>query len=421
MATEIRPILRVPPPAVFGAVAGATSGYSEIAAHWQPPEPDHTVSIDQVCSQLTGLLDTAVREHWPDDEAGLCLSGGLDSTTIGAFAGDAGLPLRTYSMVFPGAPNDEREYIEIMTGRLGVPSRMIDMSQERPAAYFDRLSRLDFIPGAQTDYQVDVLARALQADGVRYWVDGVGGDFTLTGFIYYLADRFRAGRWLSAVLDTIGRLDPYARLRSPRLLAHRFYAAIVAPPGSGMWLRRSVRGSIDWLAESAREVALDAAAQLRRLVRHHGYARAFRLALVQAWGTGQGNALVEQLTARFGLQTRSPLLDQALIDHAFRVPDELLLFGRQDKGALRRTMRNRLPSAITARRAATRHDSVARHGADFLERLGSTSTWRLVEFDLLNRTELDHAVDRCQTLGQIDRHLYRLLRAEAWLDRWIGS
>ena len=82
--------------------------------------PDKT----KTAYQLHDLLDQSVAVHLRSDvDLGVCLSGGLDSSTVVALASRHTQPVRTFTTYFDEGPEfDERVYADEINGRFKTES-----------------------------------------------------------------------------------------------------------------------------------------------------------------------------------------------------------------------------------------------------------------------------------------------------------
>ncbi len=150
------------------------------------------------------LADAVGRRLRGAERAGSLLSGGLDSSSIVAFAqralAAAGRPpLRTLSLVFAGRPDqDERRYVEPVVARHGVDATYIEATAVDPVA--DAFAHGNAgegpIAGGNVCFNRTLDARA-QELGVDVLLDGTDGDTIVSHGIGRFAELFARGRWLA--------------------------------------------------------------------------------------------------------------------------------------------------------------------------------------------------------------------------------
>jgi asparagine synthetase B (glutamine-hydrolysing) len=197
---------------------------------------------------------------------GLLLSGGLDSSCVAAGlaarARTGGARALALSGVFPNRPEtDERELIEATASHAGLPLELIAFD-ERASILVPALEHIErwLLPPVTPNLFAwrPLMARA-RALGIDAMLDGEGGD-ELFGFAPQLiADRLRAGRWLSAwrLTGRIPGVGPEADARM-RARALRVYGVSRLLPAAVRRRRELARGlrSPRSLLRADHEVAL---------------------------------------------------------------------------------------------------------------------------------------------------------------------
>jgi asparagine synthase (glutamine-hydrolysing) len=331
---------------------------------------------------------------------GSTLSGGLDSSSIACTAravhpSTASEPVRTFSAVFPGLPEPERQivdesrYIDAVVATGGFQPHLVHADQHTPLeALDDVLWHLDEAPLAYNLYMHRALYGAAQRSGSRVFLDGIDGDFTVGYGYERLAAFARAERWdsfeqevraLSAVNEAHG-------LR-PRHFVQDFalpYCDELAR--GGRWLT--------W-ARTTRELTRRFGTSRRRLLIHHGlrplatavlspaaprvrrnngfsvvdpgFARRVGLAArprlegadasADDRGTGKTRwpdlsgyqyvlEIADRTASAFSLEPRYPFFDRRLFEFCLGLPPEQRLSGGWTRIILRRAMEGVLPPEI---------------------------------------------------------------------------
>jgi asparagine synthase (glutamine-hydrolysing) len=160
----------------------------------------------------SGILATfreAVPQRLPDEgEAGVALSGGLDSTAVAAVAARAcKTPLPTSSLRMPGNPYDESEASRYVAQELELPNREVVMTgalacELLPRAIWHLESPFWF--GAIATPFLE-LSRVARSDGFKVALTGDGADELLAGYDFYRVMRLNAllAFWRIAALQPI--------------------------------------------------------------------------------------------------------------------------------------------------------------------------------------------------------------------------
>ena len=313
----------------------------------------------QAVDRLEDLLTTSVTLRLRSDvPLGLFLSGGIDSSLVTAIAarhcrGD----VSTFSLGFAEAAFDESGYAERIAQHLGTQHR----------TFTGRPEMLDVLPvlvrhfgepfGDDAALAVWMLARETRQH-VTVVLTGDGGDEGFGGY-----DSYRTARRLK-------------RLRSVTpMLALRLGAAVRSERPWAKRIKRALR--ILALDEPERFAALRMfvgpdevqtlyAGDLLRERRDSGNAVAAWLA--QSYRSGNGTALrrmrlvdlstsnadwlmpkVDVATMAHGLEARSPLLDQEVLEFALGLPDQWLLDGNGGKPLLKALLRRFVPAELFQR------------------------------------------------------------------------
>lgn len=318
--------------------------------------PKLRIGREEAREEILRRLRRAVRLRLRSDvPVGCFLSGGIDSGLVAALASEqTGAPMRTFSVGFDDERFDERALASRVAARVGADHAELLLnppSAERIARDFAHHDEPFFDPAVLT---TSAAAGAAAADGLKVVLTGDGGDDLFGGYPYVPAAVLIA-RLRSLGLDrarpvaraALAALPLSARDRSLYLFAHRFLRVAAEPPE-----RRYLGLTNDLLTPrearrlwpGARELAeggwtggagggLGAMDELlvgelrRRLVDQH---------LVR----------LDMATMAHGVEARSPLLDQDLVEFVGRMPARLRYAGGRTKPLLRGLAGRRLPAAV---------------------------------------------------------------------------
>ena len=274
------------------------------------PEP---CGVGEGLKRLDETLENSVLLHQRSDVPyGLFLSGGIDSSTMLALMSRLNeRPVTAYTAGFSGtAVSDERDHARTLAEKVGADFHEVDFTDA------DFWSLLPEIAGAMDDPAADYailptwkLAREAARD-LKVVISGEGGDELFAGY----------GRYRSA-------LRPWWR-------GGRMMRARGILEGLGV-LRHDDAGWRD--AISAAEVT---ASEARRS----------RLQIAQAvdindWLPNDLLMKLDRCLMAHGLEGRTPFLDRAVAEAAFRLPDNLKIHKQKGKWILRRWLDKALPDA----------------------------------------------------------------------------
>jgi asparagine synthase (glutamine-hydrolysing) len=425
-------------------------GQITIAPYWRlnfgddesPPPP-----TERVVEELDALLEEAVRIRLMSDvPLGIFLSGGLDSSTIVAYAHKAGLrPIKTFTIGFDRRRWDESPDAELVARHFGTDHHVLtlreeDLARSLPDTVLTLVRHFDepfADSSALPTYYVSKLAR----EHVTVILGGDGGDELFAGYSQYKGIRFaqqyqRVPRWLGrqhlpALFERGARWLPPGRryqalrvatvLRDSELPFETRYFVKGSPCRPDL-VRQLFTGdaAIRVLGPETPRLADDIRAVLRSGLPELSKASYLnlRLSLVEDM-----LVKVDRMSMAHALEVRSPLLDHRLVDFVVRLPPSMKLRGWQTKAILRDTIRRYLPRATLRKRKqgfAVPLREWLRNGlhemvGDFLEAGDS----RLPP-DVFNRATVGRLLSEHRR-GEADHSsvIWLLLNYAAWRDLYI--
>ena len=258
------------------------------------------------------LMDSVAVHERSDVPYGLFLSSGVDSSAIlTAMARLDAEPVRSYTAAFPETGvHDEREMAAAMARAAGARHTELPITAD---TFFARLPEIcAALDDPVADYAVvpNFLLAERAARDVKVVLCGVGGDEIFAGYSRYR--RQALPRWLG------GR--PRRR----------------KGPCDGLDLfNRPLAGWRDGIAAAEREVATHG---------FNGLQRAQALDFAD-WLPHSVLVALDRCLMHFGLEGRTPLLDRAVADLGFALPNRLKLRRGQGKYLLRRWLADANPAA----------------------------------------------------------------------------
>ena len=305
--------------------------------YWSPSyrEPER-IDAAEASDRLRAVLTTAVADRLaPTGTTGVLLSGGLDSSTVAAFArvvrpgADA---VKAYTHVYPDHPEmDESGLVALTVDALGIewePSPVRVVGTLPHALEFQLAWE---VPAAtpMLAFTQPLLERAA-AGGVSVLLDGEGGDELFGLSPYLVADHMRSLRFRAA-LALLRRLPGEGPKPSPRELAGlagELGVKGAAPHGFHRTVRRlggSRRYAAPWLTERTARLYVETRDDWvwKRLPGPRWWA--FLAHLVTHWREQMGAYdFMRQRDSLASLVTRHPLLDDLeLIELVLRLSPEL--------------------------------------------------------------------------------------------------
>jgi asparagine synthase (glutamine-hydrolysing) len=328
-------------------------------AYWELPVPSADApSLAEATSVTAKLFETAVaRRLMSDVPIGLLLSGGLDSTVVGAAMRRLGAPLETFSLGFDEPEFDESSSAGAVAKWLGTRHHEQRFSARAlPAALPDILEWLDE-PFADPSLLAVHALSAFTSTRVKVALGGDGADELFAGYDVFLAAKLdgwtrAAGRLRQWGLDGLARVLPVRErhfsldFRVRQFARGLAYDEAARPAAYTLGVSADEIGQLlgGTLHEDVLDDARAAAAPLRTGaldIALRQYARFFL----------ESDVLfkVDRAGMAHGLEIRSPFLDHDLAGYAASLPGTLKLPGLTRKSLLRHALARDVPHAVLAR------------------------------------------------------------------------
>lgn len=326
-----------------------------------------SISQAQAIQGTEEYLRRAVhRQLVADVPVGAFLSGGLDSSSVVAFARERNPDLRCFT-IDVGSTGDEGFSVDLpyahrVASHLGVPLDVVQVDAACMAAGLEEMVwQLDEPLADPAPLNVLYISRLAREQGIKVLLSGAGGDDLFTGYRRHLAVRSeRYWAWLP---------------RCVRIQLRELTGQLPVSHPFGRRLRKAFSGA-----------HLDGDARLVHYFRwiersdlHALYTPSFRSALGQAQAEDamlafladlpKGTPPLERMLAleqRFfltdhnltytdkmsmaaGVEVRVPFLDLDLVDFAARIPSQYKQRGREGKWVLKKAMESYLPHDVIYR------------------------------------------------------------------------
>src|SRR5262249_36162953 len=308
------------------------------------------------------LFEDAVRLRLRSDvPVGVCLSGGLDSTSILCAAArqrsesnqSASGPLQAFC--YFAKEFDESTYIADTLAMTGAQLRDL---QTTPLELWDSVRRMLWYQDEPVHTMTAVvgyhLMHLVASHGIRVVLNGQGADETLGGYFSYFSDYWREllgrGRWGRAAAEAAafaskhgGTPAGYLKDAALRLLAislhqNPLYRAFAESRHarrvkSHSWFTR------DLTAQFPKTVRQVAANQLNGVLKDSVTKSPLPLYL----------RIEDRNSMAHSVEARLPFLDYRLVTHLFSLPAHWKLRGHWNKFLLREAMRGRIPDSVRSR------------------------------------------------------------------------
>lgn len=328
---------------------------------WQYAEVDTTVdstrSFQDNVDEFRHLFVDSIRiTSRRDVPMGVCLSGGLDSTSIASVLASSTdeHEVRAFTAYYTGTGDvDERPYIKHLLDRYSqVQPQEISPTDADVAQALDTIVGLMDAPMPSSSYISQYFVMGLAAKhGVKVVLDGQGSDEMLGGYMHSLyrviAGHITMGNYARAYseLQAHAARQGYATSKKLTVLAKSILAA---SRGEQSLYEAEFKHTYPWLMRqpsSAFPLRLSAPNSSRLNNFLHNLLRVTLLPTLLH--TEDINSMA------FSIESRVPFLDHRLVDLSFRMPTEHKVLGGETKRVLRAAMRGIVPDQILDRKDKT--------------------------------------------------------------------
>lgn len=315
---------------------------------------------------LRERFDAAVHARLVSDvPVGVFLSSGIDSALVAASVARSGARLKTFTVGFEGASDyyEERPMAAAVARHLGADHTEIAVDGGRAAAALDDVFRAFDEPFADASAVPTFLVAEATRKNVTVVLTGDGADEVFGGYRRYWSE-LHAGLWnalpatlrhaIAAVLRWLPEGKDSTVLEWLRR-ARRFAATADADPSrrQAAWMRLESEQELDALLGSAPrnvEPLEQQVAALRAAANNDDPINAMLACDVAFVLPGDMLAKVDRASMAHALETRTPFLDQRVVEWAFGLPgsEKLARVGGcvVGKRILRRAFRDRLPAEV---------------------------------------------------------------------------
>jgi asparagine synthase (glutamine-hydrolysing) len=296
---------------------------------------------------------------------GLHLSGGVDSSSIVGMAAEmvragkiSAKPLETFSLLFPYADCDERDYIREVVEFTGFEANYADpLTLDRAACVASVARYKDFVDYPNGAMWQNLWERARDR-GFRVMISGTGSDEWMSGSMYIYADLLLELRWIELTRRIRADSKKYWVWAKKRNNAFTFFLRLAVwpllPPWAQMALkRRAGRELFPGFIDPTFASRIGLGRRMRRKPRYPRGSNFSQRAVYDNYAYGwiaHGHDTNDRIVARFGLEERHPFLDRRLAEYIYAIPEDQRLRNRETKFVLRRAVAGRVPERILGRR-----------------------------------------------------------------------
>lgn len=308
------------------------NGKTELTNYYEPAEQiDEKLSIKEHIKNLRQTLENSIQNKLPetDEEIGVFLSGGIDSSLVAAL----GAKLRpnkvqTYSISFGDDNPNETAYSSLVAAHCQTNHRVLSFNGKQIAKYLaETVALLDCPVGDPLTVPNFLLAKSAAEDGLRHVFNGEGGDPCFGGpknlpMLIFALQQEKQQSLATVYLHSYRKcFDDLPFLLSKdvqnelkkSLNLEKFVQPFLENPQINSYLNRLLYVNI------------------RTKLAHHILPK------------------VERMTSFWKLKGHSPLADKSIVDASFTIPPELKLHGTIEKWILKEAVCDLLPNTIIDR------------------------------------------------------------------------
>lgn len=326
--------------------------YADLNTHTESPLSfsDH---VEQFRSLFTDSVRLTARRDVP---MGVCLSGGLDSTSIaGTLAASTNeATIKTFTAYYEGTGNvDERPYINhLLSAYPQIQAHYVSPTDADVAAALDRIVWMMDAPMPSSSYISQYFVMNLAAQhGVTVVLDGQGADEMLGGYMHsayrVIADLARQGRGVAAYQEWQAHTlrQNYGIGRRLDVLAKSLLTAARDEP---QLYRLELERTAPWVLHEPPGVV-----PLHLEMPSGSRFNAFLYNLMRVTLLPTLLHTEDLNSMAFSIESRVPFLDHRLVQASLAMPTEHRFHRGESKRVLRAAMRGVVPDAILDRRDKT--------------------------------------------------------------------
>ena len=305
-------------------------------------------SLDEACNGFSNILNDSVRLRLRSDvDVGSCLSGGLDSSAIVAYASNImkfkQKKIQTFHANFIENKNiDESGFVNILSNRLNLKSNIIKVDHHQIKSLFNASIKIQEEPFLSPSVILQlIIMREAKKNNCKVLLDGQGGDEILIGYERYFSKIIFSAKWYQK-LPLLIQFSKNSKLSILDVIKYYFYfnfnylrtyltlkrsSFVIKSTQFKNWKRESrpffkkLKSISDFQKQ---EIIED---QLPHLLRYE-----------------------DKNSMNYSVESRLPFLDYRIVEYSLSIPSVFKTYKGWSKYILRRSIDNRVPKEITWRK-----------------------------------------------------------------------
>ena len=314
----------------------------------------------------TRLRQAVHRQMLSDVPVGAFLSGGLDSSSVVAFAREKNSELPCFTIATPGGQEegmvDDLPYAKQVAKHLGVPLNIVTVESARMASGLENMvAMLDEPLADPAPLNVLYISQLARENGIKVLLSGAGGDDLFTGYRRHYA--IRIDQWLKLIPPRIrAGIERYCLSLDASRPFFRRLAKLFK--GSSLEGDHRIVGFFRWADEKlirslfsadlrSELDGVDAAEPMFEFLRPLDDSTDpldRMLALEQRFFLADHNlTYTDKMSMAASIEVRVPFLDLDLIEFSAQIPAKYKQRGSEGKWALKKVMEAHLPHEVIYR------------------------------------------------------------------------
>ncbi len=332
-----------------------------------PKNKNTNIKVNDVTKALDTNIRTAVHDQMISDApVGAFLSGGLDSSSVVAYAREVDPNITCFTIDTQNSSNDgmadDLPYAKAAAKFLKVPIEVLKIDSDSLIKNLEKMVwMLDEPLGDPAPLNVLYISELAKDNGIKVLLSGTGGDDIFTGYRRHQAITFdkKLQMFPKCILSRMelitGKLDK--RVTLFRRLAKLFNGAALFGDARIInyfkWIDQHTLSNL-YTDDFRQEIVDDLAEQPMLDFLKDSYSDSSdldkMLALEQRYFTTDHNlAYTDKMSMAMGVEVRVPLLAKNLVQFAATIPDYMKQNGRDGKWIFKKTMEAYLPKEIIYR------------------------------------------------------------------------
>lgn len=373
-------------------------------------------------NEFMELLEDAIRIRLRSDvPVGVCLSGGLDSSSIVSIVSERldRKDVNTFSAVYePKCRADESEFINLYKDRLKNMHFTYPTSQlllEDMERFIDCHAE----PVPSTGPYAQYCTMRLASQHVTVTLDGQGADEALGGYHYFYGLYYKSLLKQLKLITLIKEIAKYVKLHRS-MYALQTFAYFLLPKKLRVKTRVKERGYLSpkFAARHRESVIADnlygSKSMQDALINHFEY----KLEHLLKWD--------DRNSMLFSVESRTPFLDYRLVEYLLEAEDSAKIKDGYTKSLLRRSMKGLLPEKIRLRRDkvgfATPEDAwfAEKTFKDLIDSIMDSDSFR--NRGIIDCEKARELYDRhCKGEIKISKDIWKWINLELWYRMFIDE